>query len=93
MFEAVHHSPVVNASYLVEEFEAIRDLAQKARAEQEDLTLKVAALEAKLAAMNGGPEKTRKPRKAATRPATKSAAKPAAKPATRRRTAEAKGAD
>jgi BMFP domain-containing protein YqiC len=76
-----------------EEFEAIRDLAQKARAEQEDLTVKVAALEAKLAAMNGGPEKTRKTRKAATRPATKSAAKPAAKPATRRRTAEAKGAD
>ena len=35
-----------------EEFEAIKELAQKARAEQEDLTAKVAALEQKIAAMS-----------------------------------------
>jgi BMFP domain-containing protein YqiC len=70
-----------------EEFEAIKELAQKARAEQEDLTIKVAALEQKLAAMST--ENTRKPRKAATG----SAAKTAAKPATRRRRTEAKPVD
>jgi hypothetical protein len=37
-----------------EEFEAIKELAQKARAEQEDLTAKVAALEQKLSAMSAG---------------------------------------
>jgi BMFP domain-containing protein YqiC len=68
-----------------EEFEAIKEIAQKARAEQEDLSVKVAALEQQLAAMTGT-----KPRKPAR--ATKAAAKPAAKPATRRRTTGAKPA-
>ena len=47
-----------------EEFEAIKELAQKARAEQEDLTAKVAALEQKLAAMSAA-------RRPAARPATR----------------------
>jgi BMFP domain-containing protein YqiC len=68
-----------------EEFEAIKELAQKARAEQEDLTAKVAALEQKLAAMGAAPA-TRKPRKTAAKPA----AEPKATPATRRRTSKAK---
>jgi BMFP domain-containing protein YqiC len=75
-----------------EEFEAIKELAQKARAEQEDLTAKVAALEQKLAAMSAGaaaPEAARRPRKAAG-PAAKAAAEPG--PATRRRTTKAKPA-
>jgi BMFP domain-containing protein YqiC len=75
-----------------EEFEAIRELAQKARAEQEDLTAKVAELERKLAAMDAGP-KAEKPRKTARSTATKAAAKAQAKPATRRRTTKAKPAD
>ncbi len=70
-----------------EEFEAIKELAQKARAEQEDLTVKVAALEQKLAAMSV--ERTRRPRKAATG----ATAKTAAKPTTRRRKTEAKPVD
>jgi BMFP domain-containing protein YqiC len=68
-----------------EEFEAIKEIAQKARAEQEDLSVKVAALEQQLAAMTGT-----KPRKPAR--ATKAAAKPAAKPATRRRRTDPKAA-
>jgi BMFP domain-containing protein YqiC len=73
-----------------EEFEAIKEIAQRARTEQEDLTLKVAALEQQLAAMAGATAKARKPRatKAAARPA-----KAAAKPATRRRRTDAKPAD
>ncbi len=69
-----------------EEFEAIKEIAQKARAEQEDLSAKVAALELRLAAVTGGT----KPRKPAR--ATKAAAKPAAKPATRRRRTDPKPA-
>jgi BMFP domain-containing protein YqiC len=68
-----------------EEFEAIKEIAQKARAEQEDLSVKVAALEQQLAAMTGT-----EPRKPAR--ATKVAAKPAAKPATRRRRTDPKPA-
>lgn len=68
-----------------EEFEAIKEIAQKARAEQEDLSVKVAALEQQLAAMTGN-----KPRKPAR--ATKAAVKPAAKPATRRRRTDPKPA-
>jgi len=79
-----------------EEFEAIKELAQKARAEQEDLTAKVAALEQKVAAMSAAPQAARRPRKAAARPAAKAAAEPkagpAAGPATRRRTTKAKPA-
>jgi hypothetical protein len=76
-----------------EEFEAIKELAQKARAEQEDLTAKVAALEQKLAAMSAGPEAARKPGKTATRPAAKVATEPKAGAATRRRTTKAKPSD
>jgi BMFP domain-containing protein YqiC len=76
-----------------EEFEAIKEIAQKARTEQEDLTVKVAALEQQLAAMAGATAKARKPRaKAAARPA-KAGTKAAAKPATRRRRTDAKPAD
>jgi BMFP domain-containing protein YqiC len=77
-----------------EEFEAIKELAQKARAEQEDLTAKVAALEQKLAAMSAGAagsEAARTPRKPAAKPTARAAAKPG--PATRRRTTKAKPAD
>lgn len=76
-----------------EEFEAIKELAQKARAEQEDLTAKVAALEQKLAAMSATPEAAPRPRKVVASPAAKAAAKPKAGPATRRRTTKAKPAD
>jgi hypothetical protein len=76
-----------------EEFEAIKELAQKARAEQEDLTAKVAALEQKLAAMSAGPGAARKPGKTATRPAAKVAAEPKAGAAIRRRTTKAKPSD
>ena len=72
-----------------EEFEAIKELAQKARAEQEDLSARVAALEQKLAGMNAGSDVARKPRKTA-----KSAqAAPKGAPATRARTTKAKPAD
>jgi hypothetical protein len=76
-----------------EEFEAIKELAQKARAEQEDLTAKVAALEQKLAAMSAAPEAARRPRRAAAKPAAKAGPEPKAGPATRRRTTKAKPAD
>ena len=76
-----------------EEFEAIKEVAQKARAEQEDLTAKVAALEQKLAAMSAGLDKTEKPRTTAARPAAEAATEPSAKPASRRRTTKAKPAD
>ena len=66
-----------------EEFDAIKEIAQKARTEQEDLSVKVAALERQLAAMTGG-TKPHKPARAAT--------KARAKPATRRRSPEAKPA-
>ena len=76
-----------------EEFEAIKELAQKARAEQEDLTAKVAALEQKLAAMSAAPEAAQGPRKATAKPAAKAGPEPKAGPATRRRTTKAKPAD
>jgi BMFP domain-containing protein YqiC len=80
-----------------EEFEAIKELAQKARAEQEDLTAKVAALEQKLAAMSAAPEAAPRSRKATARPTAKAApepkSEPKAGPATRRRTTKAKPAD
>jgi BMFP domain-containing protein YqiC len=76
-----------------EEFEAIKELAQKARAEQEDLTAKVAVLEQKLAALSAGHEPTRQPRKAPAKPAAKAATGPKAGPATRRRTTKANPAD
>jgi BMFP domain-containing protein YqiC len=80
-----------------EEFEAIKELAQKARAEQEDLTVKVAALEQKLAAMSAAPQATPRPTRATAGAAAKAATKPKAEPkagtATRRRTTKAKPAD
>ena len=76
-----------------EEFEAIKELAQKARAEQEDLTAKVAVLEQKLAALSAGHEPTRQPRKTPAKPAAKAATGPKAGPATRRRTTKANPAD
>jgi BMFP domain-containing protein YqiC len=72
-----------------EEFEAIKEVAQKARAGQEDLAAKVAALEQKLAAMSAAPQAARRPRKTAAAPAAKAAAAPEAAPATRRRTPKA----
>ena len=47
-----------------EEFDAIKAMAQRARAEQEDLAAKVAELERKVAALSGAPER---PKKAARR--------------------------
>ena len=76
-----------------EEFEAIKELAQKARAEQEDLTAKVAALEQKLAAMSAAPPAAPSPRQAGARAAAKPKAEPKAGAATRRRTTKAKPAD
>jgi BMFP domain-containing protein YqiC len=73
-----------------EEFEAIKEVAQKARAEQEDLAAKMAELERKVAALSGTSARTAaKPKKSAARPA----AKPAPRPATRRRTTKAQPAD
>jgi BMFP domain-containing protein YqiC len=76
-----------------EEFEAIKELAQKARAEQEDLSAKVAALEQKLAAMSGGPEVTRRPRKTAARSAKAAPSEPKPGSAARGRATKAKPAD
>ncbi len=76
-----------------EEFEAIKELAQKARAEQEDLTVKVAALEQKLAAMSAAPEAAPRPTRTAASPPARAATKPKPEPATRRRTTKAKPAD
>jgi BMFP domain-containing protein YqiC len=72
-----------------EEFEAIKELAQKARAEQEDLSAKVAALEQKLAAMGARPEAARRPGKTAKA----APAAPKGAPATRARPSKAKPAD
>jgi BMFP domain-containing protein YqiC len=76
-----------------EEFEAIKELAQKARAEQEDLAVKVAALEQKLAAVSAAPPAAPSPRQAGARAAAKPKAEPKAGTATRRRTTKAKPAD
>jgi BMFP domain-containing protein YqiC len=76
-----------------EEFEAIKELAQKARTEQEDLTAKVAALEQKVAAMSAGRETARETRRTAAKPAAKAGTEPKAGPATRRRTTGANPGD
>ena len=44
-----------------EEFDAIKAMAQKARAEQEDLAAKVADLERRVAELSGAPQKPKKP--------------------------------
>ncbi|HEX5078967.1 MAG TPA: accessory factor UbiK family protein [Geminicoccaceae bacterium] len=75
-----------------EEFEAVKELAQKARAEQEDLTAKVAALEQKLAAMSAaGPARARA--RPAGGPAAAAADEPEGGAAPPRRTTRAKRAD
>ena len=53
-----------------EEFEAVKAMAQKARAEQEDLATRVADLERRVAELSGAAEQPRKkaaPRRRATR--------------------------
>jgi BMFP domain-containing protein YqiC len=66
-----------------EEFEVVEALAQKARAEQEILAERLAALEAQLGAQASSPQA---PSKAKPSPARKKPpAAPAAKPARRRR--------
>jgi BMFP domain-containing protein YqiC len=73
-----------------EEFEAIKEVAQKARAEQEDLAAKMALLERKVAALSATSEKAAaKPKK----PAAQVARKRAARPATRGRTTKTQPAD
>lgn len=78
-----------------EEFDAIKEIAQKARTEQEDLTAKVAALEKQIAALTSAAEKPRKraAAKSAAKPAVKASTKAAARPATGRRQADAKPTD
>lgn len=44
-----------------EEFDAIKAMAQKARAEQEDLAVKVAELERRVGELSGAPQKPKKP--------------------------------
>lgn len=44
-----------------EEFDAIKAMAQKARAEQEDLAAKVAELERRVGELSGAPQKPKKP--------------------------------
>lgn len=58
-----------------DEFEAVRAMAEKARAEQEDLTAKIAALEAALQTAGGAPAAEPRP-KIAAEPRPKMAAKP-----------------
>jgi BMFP domain-containing protein YqiC len=72
-----------------EEFEAIKEVAQKARAEQEDLAAKMALLERKVAALSAASERTAGPKKAAGRPATERTPRSAA----RSRTTKAQPAD
>ena len=57
-----------------EEFEAIKELAQKARAEQEDLAAKVSDLERRIAELGGAPGKPKKPAARTTRRTTGGAA-------------------
>ena len=51
-----------------EEFDAVKAMAAKARAEQEDLAERLAALEEALAAQSAKPAKTAAPRKRAAKP-------------------------
>jgi len=76
-----------------EEFEAIKEIAQRARAEQEDLAAKVAAMEQQIAALSSAPRK-RPAAKVGAGTATKvGGTKAAAKPAARRRKPAAKSAE
>ncbi len=58
-----------------EEFDAVKAMAAKARAEQEDLAARLAALEAASKAPPKAPPKAPGPKKAAKKAASKSAAK------------------
>ena len=75
-----------------EEFDAIKAVAQAARAEQEALTARVEALESRVAVLEGSPKSTRSAGTARNRTAAKSRAKPkkapARKPASRTKTAD-----
>jgi len=71
-----------------EEFEAIKEIAQRARAEQEDLAAKVATLEQQIAALSSTPGK-----RATAKTGASTALKAAAKPAARRRKTTAKPAE
>jgi BMFP domain-containing protein YqiC len=51
-----------------EEFDAVQAMASKARAAQEDLEIRIAALEAKLAAAESRPVSVRPPARRAPRP-------------------------
>jgi BMFP domain-containing protein YqiC len=57
-----------------EEFDAIKAMAQKARAEQEDLAAKVAELERRVAALSGSPDKPKKAAPGRRTPKSKPAA-------------------
>jgi BMFP domain-containing protein YqiC len=57
-----------------EEFDAVKAMAQKARAEQEDLAAKVSELEQRIAALGGAatrPRKATAPRRTTPRPRTR----------------------
>ena len=51
-----------------EEFDAVKAMAQKARAEQEDLAARVSALEQRIAELGGAAAGPKKPRPPAARP-------------------------
>ena len=57
-----------------EEFDAIKAMAQKARAEQEDLAAKVAELERRVAELAGAPQKPKRPAPRRRTPKSKPAA-------------------
>ncbi|MGI9418266.1 MAG: accessory factor UbiK family protein [Geminicoccaceae bacterium] len=64
-----------------EEFDAIKAVAQAARAEQEALSARVEALESRVATLEGAPKKAKPAGAARSRTATKSRAKPKKAPA------------
>ncbi|MGI9511225.1 MAG: accessory factor UbiK family protein [Geminicoccaceae bacterium] len=79
-----------------EEFDAIKAVAQAARAEQETLTARVDALESRIAALEGGPVASKPVRAARKKTTTKAGAKTAAKPRkapTRKSAAKPKASD
>jgi BMFP domain-containing protein YqiC len=57
-----------------EEFDAIKAMAQKARAEQEDLAAKVAELERRVAELAGAPQEPKRPAPRRRTPKSKPAA-------------------
>ena len=75
-----------------EEFDAIKAVAQKARAEQETLAARVEVLESRIAVLEGSRKTTKPTRAARSRSAAKSSAKPkkaaARKPAAKGKTTD-----